>query len=113
MARCEELATRFTSGAQAESAKPIGRDPLRPLLWLVKTYKRRTLRHFYGLWGGYMYMMRILATVHAVENHDLFEAINSTHNRTNLVVLDTILIQYLLLTYFSQGKSSRLQAARL
>ena len=54
-----------------------------------------------------------LATVHAVENHDLLDAINSTYNRTNLVVLDTILIQYLLLPYFSQGKSSRLQAARL
>ena len=44
--------------------------------------------------------MRILATVHAVENHDLLDAINSTYNRTNLVVLDTILIQYLLLPYF-------------
>ena len=41
-----------------------------------------------------------LATVHAVENHDLLDAINSTYNRTNLVVLDTILIQYLLLPYF-------------
>ena len=57
--------------------------------------------------------MRILATVHAVENHDLLDAINSTYNRTNLVVLDTILIQYLLLPYFSQGKSSRLPGYKL
>ena len=62
---------------------------------------------------GLLYMMRILATVHAVQNHDLFKAINSTHNHIDLVVLDTIAIQYLLLPYFSQGKSSRLQAARL
>ena len=33
-----------------------------------------------------------LCTVHAVQNHDLFKAINSTHNHIDLVVLDTIAI---------------------